>query len=437
MEACEYIGWTPCVNGHLDFGLVNVGLRGSFTHEDLQDKNAISKNFSLNEFPDSHHRGIILQSKVDWRDSEFPEKNIGQFRIFVAAEVQKSQDLNQRSLKGNLLIYPLCAEPEEKSSIQEINAHRAAHDTNKNNAATEFPKAIKLFSSTDSITGLKEDCLIASISFEIRANGITYLKYNTGSLEIEDRSKFIIARQAFYYLKYSVHSHRHHMDEQDSLTTITTKDETCGLRLIGQLKRELTNLGRIQKIDNKISNTSNADGIIAYTFSLIEALKEEKILTPNEAEIETKRFKNISSSLCSMDRRIIRSEDRIELYKAKSKVWIGFGLIFSWSLVNYALIKPENFGIEMNSNYYYAIPVGIIFMAMLSYYYLVRYYLFTGNTENFPSLYNIDKGCTLIRITFFLLLFITALLFEVFVQSEKPSSSESNPIETDQIPLQQ
>ena len=27
----RYVGWIPCVNGHLDFGLTKVGIKGGFT----------------------------------------------------------------------------------------------------------------------------------------------------------------------------------------------------------------------------------------------------------------------------------------------------------------------------------------------------------------------------------------------------------------------
>ena len=37
----EYIGWIPCINGHLDFGLMRPGIQGGFTDLNSKDENAI------------------------------------------------------------------------------------------------------------------------------------------------------------------------------------------------------------------------------------------------------------------------------------------------------------------------------------------------------------------------------------------------------------
>lgn len=69
MKTYSYSGWIPCINGHLDFSLAKVGIKGGFTNADYKDGKVVEKNYSLDSLSDSHHRGVVLQSKVDWRDS--------------------------------------------------------------------------------------------------------------------------------------------------------------------------------------------------------------------------------------------------------------------------------------------------------------------------------------------------------------------------------
>ncbi len=412
MEAYEYIGWIPCVNGHLDFGLTKAGIKGGFSSPNLYDKKTVEKNFSLSSLADSHERAIVLQSKVDWRDSPSPDHSIGNFRVFVAGQVSPSSNMDDRDFVGHILIYPLCAEPDEKLKVRRVNAHTSAHNITAENVATRFPEIIELYSSPHKIRGLKSDCFVTSIKFKIRPNGLTCLKFNPNGSELDQRSQFLIARQAFYYLKYSVHSHRHHENKQDSLTTITRLDSHCGLRLVCQLKRELTNLGRIQKIDNRVSQESNTDGIIAYSKSLLIGLTQEKIISDQEAKTEEKRFNNIAASFNSQEDKIKQSDDKNELIKQKSKVWIGFSLIFLWGTANYLFSVPLDKKEVIPEPYFYLTPF-VIFIAALSIYIGLKiYYKYVEKVDNLAKIYSIKYTPTLIKVGFLALIFFAAFYYE-------------------------
>lgn len=412
MEAYEYIGWIPCVNGHLDFGLTKVGIKGSFSSPNLYDKKTVEKNLSLSSLADSHQRAIILQSKVDWRDSPSDDHSIGNFRVFVAGQVLPSPNMDDREFEGHILIYPLCAEPDEKLNVRRINAHTAAHNITAENASATFPEIIKLYSSPNKIRGLKDDCFVTSIKFKIRPNGLTRLKFNPNGSNLDERSQFLIARQAFYYLKYSVHSHRHHENKQDSLTTITRLDSDCGLRLVCQLKRELTNLGRIQKIDNRVSQESNTDGIIAYSRSLLVGLKQEELISDHEAEIEEKRLKNIATSFNSQEKKIKQGDDKNELIKQKSKVWIGFSLIFLWGTANYLFSIPLDKKGAIPEPYFYLTPLVIFIAAISIYISLKTYYKYVEKVDNLANIYNIEYIPTLLKIGFLSSVFLGAFYYE-------------------------
>ena len=385
MDNYSFIGWTPCVSGHLDFGLARVGIRGGFTNKEYKDDRVVSKNLSLSKAPDSHHRAIVLQSKVDWRDTDNGEPCSGQFRVFLAAEAVECKDMDGRELVGNILIYHLNAEPEEAHEIKALGVHCLAHGVCQENVGSKFFEFMELIASSKNVLGLKDDCVVASLKFKVRPNGLTYLVHNDGDHEIDERSRFIIARQAFYYIKYSLHSHRHHVNEQDSLTTISTLDHGVGLRLICQLKRELTNLSRTQKIDNKISQESNAAGIISYAKSLIIGLSSDGLLSDDLAQKELKRFDNIQLSFASLEGRIDGQVNILERHKAKAKVWLGFLLIFAWSFINFYFSSGEKS--EMPQHFSKSLPVIILLGAFLIYLAIVRYYVLLGDAARLETIY--------------------------------------------------
>lgn len=257
MHKHKYIGWIPCVNGNLDFGLMKVGIKGGFTDKKISDERIIELNHSESEVASKHDRLIVLQSRVNWRDSTQYEESLGAFRVFVTAKVTVSDHMDHRSLSGNILLYPKEAEPNDKSEIHDVSVHKISHDITKTNIGSEFYTLDRQVRDPRLIKGLHDDCFKISFKFNVTPTGLIRVELNEGSDELDDTSVYLLARQAFYYLKYSIHSHRHHVDEQDSLTTITPDTEGCGLRLLGQLKRELTSLSRTQRIDNRLHESVN------------------------------------------------------------------------------------------------------------------------------------------------------------------------------------
>jgi len=67
-EPYSFVGWIPCVNGHLDFGLIRPGIRGGLTKEEIKDKKISAISYSPIGQNDNHTRRIALQSWVNWQD---------------------------------------------------------------------------------------------------------------------------------------------------------------------------------------------------------------------------------------------------------------------------------------------------------------------------------------------------------------------------------
>lgn len=407
MDDYKYVGWVPCVNGHLDFGLMRVGIRGGFTDKNFKDGSFVEKNLSASGVQASHDRLIILQSKVDWRDSNVEDDDIGRFRIIVCAKVASSNDLDARFLEGDVLIYPLEAEPECLEDKKNINVHALSHDIDDNDAFNKYLELSNVVSNVNNLRGLKNDTLRCSIHFEIEPCGIVKLKYNTNTCALDEKSDYLVARQVFYYLKYSLHSHRHHVDEQDSLTTITPIDIDAGLRLVGQLKRELTSLSREQKIDNRFHATSNPEGIISYTKSLIMGLRDGGWISNEIYGRELAYLNNVSESFSSLERNIERSSSILELNKSKSKVLLGFVLISCWGVFNFLLESSSKIKIDAPESY--LIPMFLIVIAVISYAAFKEYYRVTSDPVSLVSVYNIELSSVIIRL-FLALIGIAALI---------------------------
>ncbi len=375
MDEFEYIGWIPCVNGHLDFALMKVGIQGGFTDSSSTDENIVEENFSCSKHPDSHERRIVLQSKVDWRDSAEIAKHRGFFRVVVTAEVHPSNNMDERCLSGNILIYPISAEPEELEQRKTMNIHQLCHQIkNGGDLQSHYNQLQKVTSAKEAISQFNNDYFSCSISFEIRPNGITSLKYNTAYFDEDRRSKYIIARQAFYYLKYSIHTHKHHSALQDSLTTITPiyiEDtdplDDASLRLIGQLKRELTALKRTQTTDCKEHPTDNAVGIIAYTESFIYSLADSKFINQDTKARELHRFGSVKSSFKAQVNKINNELSNAELIKSKAKVWLGFLIVSFWGVMNFNFKPASSDQIAIANEHLPLVVISIISLILFTY----------------------------------------------------------------------
>ncbi|CUS47661.1 MAG: hypothetical protein HLUCCO02_08960 [Idiomarinaceae bacterium HL-53] len=393
MEKFEYIGWTPCLNGHLDFGLTRVGIKGTFNGGNtLPDLKTIEENFSSCELVDHHARLIVLQSKVDWRDSLEYEKIDGFFRVFVTATVNNSDDMDERFLSGSILIYPLENEPSDIEAVRSMPIHEFSHQIQKEKSKNSFVRLHELVSAPSKIDGLEKKNLTCSLKFKMEPNGLTFLKLLESCSPIDARTKFVFARQAFYYLKYSVHNHRHHEDTQDSLTTIVNLENAAkkeiALKLVCQLKRELTNLGRIQKVDKKEHPTNNTSGILAYSKSLLIALRNSDYLTEKEFETQVFLLDNIKESFNSQSSEIRKRQELINQAKSKSKIWIGLILAFIFGVPRLLMTFPDEHKFEIGKSFGYSLPILIIVTCAAIYRANIEYYKVVDDPAKSEALYD-------------------------------------------------
>ncbi len=330
----QFVGWIPCVSGHLDFGLINVGLQGGFTNSKKKDPKNFCCHYSKTGFRDSHEQRVVIQSWVDWKDRVDSD---GDYRVCVVTEANHSDDLDKRELTGCAIVYRKKYETltgEHRSSLLD-----AMHDLNNyfvesRNSSTESwnvsqEKLNGLWDVVVSKTPTPEtsspstllfgDCREAKpdiyrVDFKIQADGITLSSFtnlrgqsievdgNTNILNDEDR--FIVCRHVFYYLKYSLHVHKHHEHQADALTSIVPFEKNAGLKLIGQIKRELSAIKRTQLHHQRLHHSSEAIGILGYINSLLIALKDKEMISESQFDKESGRCNNMEKSFKGQSARI-------------------------------------------------------------------------------------------------------------------------------------
>jgi len=335
-----HVGWVPCISGHLDFGLIEVGLEGDASKSRSKDKNKVDINFSTVGSYEDNPRRILLSSLVDWRDKRIGD---GKYQVILLAQSNGSADSDEHYLTGTICILPKAYEEKHPDAYKFffndiLSASRYWEKIkNKNwnslnpNLWAQAQQELNLFwgsinskiSSYSVPTGTAKE--IFFIKFFVDHTGITYLNYVPSEIDISDSitklSAFTIVRQAFYYIKYSIHQHKHHTQESDALTTIIERDTLDpildGKRLIGQLKRELVRTKRAQTKSYKKNEDNNPLGIIGYMHSLIRSCVVKGLLDDENRIREQEWLAGVKDSFIAQHNSI----DFRRVYKEQVGQW--------------------------------------------------------------------------------------------------------------------
>lgn len=273
-----YIGWIPCLSGSLCFDFLNPG---------------IGKQRDSLLFDDGFQSSIIY-ADIDWKDSRNPEKD-GKFSVVLFSQTNDSLSV----LNGSAFICP-------QDIIGELWADRIKyikanleHSIEGGNQEKGREEKEKYFNPFWCEVSQKTDKELYEIRFVVDPYGFTRVVYNN----YFDDSREVAAtasRQAFYFIKYALHQHKHHPHEDDSLTTVfDLKNPSSSKELFNDLVRQVIRLKRhYDAIDYKDTKHS---GIIAYSYSLLESLYQKGKVNGNEYSSNKNYLNNIEKSLSSLD----------------------------------------------------------------------------------------------------------------------------------------
>jgi len=337
----KYIGWVPCVAGKLFFKHIKCGLAGKFSaltinhfEPDLSLKNEIILDDKSGLI--QYHRYICLTSCYNWKDGS---KGDGRFRIVVLGNAT-----NNSGIKGCVYIIP----KKIGSTLNDWNKiitkikslRKKIQDAQRNKidirVGSEFREIQSQLDKFENIEYYK-------VPFEIDRSGFTDLDYH--GLDKGHLHEFTLVRQAFYYLKYSIHVHQHHNKGEDSLTTIhlvPSNKKEIGEQLLDDLKesmvamkREHSSTGYHRLYDNK--------GVNCYAKSLIESCKQKKYISDENYEFQFNYLNNIFGS---METTAQKAERNISIglsasNSARSTILLLFAIIAPFTLIYLDKIREK------------------------------------------------------------------------------------------------
>ena len=260
----NYVGWVPCLSGQLVFELVECGLKDNAYDTTEIIHHARDNNGKIIEC-------ILLQSTVNWKDFGGTDLH-GLWSVILFSK----RILGSNYHEGSVYFMP-----------------KGGDDSPSWNDALDLARNINLQLNTelspDVLTQLLDfegiinnTCLPSTncfrAKFRLEHDGIVGLE----SLAKEKDEQKIIARQAYYYIKYAWHKHRHHDSRAETLTTIhnvclSNRKEYIAEVLIDDLKRNLVQFKR------DADHTSHremlkAKGIISYAKALVEIMKSRGLI---------------------------------------------------------------------------------------------------------------------------------------------------------------
>lgn len=293
----EYIGWVPTISGRLFFENWNCS---------KLLKKPFYKSYSIRQVGSDQVRRVILSTTVDWKDLKF--WGDGVFNVILRCSGGIADD----KIRGTIYIYPQSfISKDKKENLVDINtliSNISKADKRKNDIQTSFEELSEKLESV-------EENEFYVVNFTVNRRGFALVSYNIKKSykgkEVNPQTPKVICRQAFYFIKYSLHQHQHHHSQDDSLTEIHPNSDSAGMEMIEDLKRGLVSMKRDFHALGHYC-LFDAGGIVAYTKSLAESCFKEGKIKKEEYLREVSYLSNISDSL----NKIAENEERIVNRKA-------------------------------------------------------------------------------------------------------------------------
>lgn len=367
----QYIAWIPCISGELFFSHIQHGL-GSY---DL----FLRKETITPSGVDEQHRKrqIILSSVVDWQDQDFFSKPFtGLYRVAVFARTESDKN----ELDGRIYFI-------EKNNLDKEELLEKFRPRRNDENEAKFVLQMKNISSDHEVISKSQfqenqneleryieciyDAVVHRVDFHIYENGLTTLKWfrskrsNTSLPEPAVEAQRILCRQAFYYLKYSLHKHTHHAHTNESLTDIhqlsTCHGKNCH-SLLRDLKRALVAIKRSGRFTAySVAGVSEYGKSLIYSsnsFSLVDGKKspckqcQQKVSCQYQfsPETEIRYLENIERSLnLSTSAGMSPAEPGlIRKYLGNFRVSMLFALAIFSPIIAYLIRQKPNGAVSAN-----------------------------------------------------------------------------------------
>ncbi|MEJ1338811.1 MAG: hypothetical protein RPU40_08040 [Candidatus Sedimenticola sp. (ex Thyasira tokunagai)] len=280
----QFIGWIPCLSGKLFLSHTQCGLG---TSEKLAQVNHLDGDVSV---PHLAKRYLVISSKVDWKDTH-NELLDGRFVVVMLGCAARIDSC----VRGTIYLIPA-------EKISDIHNWAGIYDLiyNIDRVAKTRRPISHLYDALNEKLSAFDDDEFYRVNYILNRSGITYLSYEATKPHENNQLHIVtVTRQSFYYLKYSLHVHKHHHRDDDSITSIhpiPDDEREIGGLLIEDIKRALVNLNRRFSFSDHHA-LYDAQGVTSYALSLLITCRNQNLMSKSGCEKEKSYFENIRNSL--------------------------------------------------------------------------------------------------------------------------------------------
>lgn len=302
-KSFDYIAWVPVAMGRLNFSRVSPALAIDSKKLPRNDRSDLGlfKQYTKNE------RRVLVSSVFDWKDRKDKAAD-GVFRIVLMADVVNHNRDNV--LKGRIYIYPhefsgrsgnkeasefISSFVDKFSHLEALNGNlehfnldRIYLEEDESESYDCRKDADELLDSMSSymenLSKEHDECYC--VEFLTKKNGLTFISFESFGKKYDRTSIEVVSRQAFYYLKYSLHTHKHHPHQEDSITTIHSLDisekSLVAAEMLDELQKCVVDI-KVFLHENRASN-HQIEGIVSYCKALVDILYRESVIHKDERE---------------------------------------------------------------------------------------------------------------------------------------------------------
>lgn len=311
-----HIGWVPTIAGRLFFKRLDCSLaykkkKLCISHIHKSDEGVRTKT-------------ALVHAKVDWQDFKVKgnnKKHLGLFQVSLFTSYKPSQP----EIEG--VVY-IASHDAWKSTYKDIYSKIKEIEIEKEK---ETPSDLKTkIDELQALHHINRHPKLYEVRFLLDRYGFVKLAYCSRDEEYKDIHKLTVLRQAYYFIKYSWHKHKHHDNTAECLTTIHPLKETrseTGHLLLNDLKDSMVRLKQDYRPYRK-QTMIHAQGIASYAKSLAQSLHSCKYFTNEELEQEKVFLNNMSESINVLDSKSEREKSHTVSISNSYKSLILFILAF-------------------------------------------------------------------------------------------------------------
>lgn len=321
-----FIGWIPTIQCDLFFEFSNPSLC-DYDRFNINLQSAVDGH-RISEPDDSANRRFAVSACIDWQDTVQGGVS-GEFRILASGEVLTTKN-GRRKAVGTISLLnlahinaenpdrnDLCRNPSQfekraVGSLAELRAQlKAASRTSAEDTGRYLQELRKSWRTLRELTDKstseaanrhylhdlqsEENRFWARFKFEISSDGVVELSVDSIKNGTDHKDeKFILARQAYHFLKYTFHKHKHHSHDAESLMSVVAQTTTLD-QALWELHRHLTR-GAINCKRAGTAGEHQIAGIIAYSKSLESAISARaKMANHNSRTIPSRLESNYAA----------------------------------------------------------------------------------------------------------------------------------------------